>query len=131
MPKPLLVDTDVVVDYLRGHPRAVAFIRSHSRRILLPTIVVAELFAGVRGDAEREALDRFIGLFTVVPISTEIARVGGLHANRYRKSHGMGLADAIIAATAEAANAELCTLNVKHYPMFPNLRAPYRKTSDG
>jgi hypothetical protein len=36
--------------------------------------------------------------------------------------------DALIAATATAGNAELKTLNVKHYPMFKGLKPPYKKT---
>ncbi|TFG89271.1 MAG: type II toxin-antitoxin system VapC family toxin, partial [Hyphomicrobiales bacterium] len=44
------------------------------------------------------------------------------------KSHGVGLADAIIAATADSENAELKTLNVKHYPMFKGLTPPYTTT---
>jgi predicted nucleic acid-binding protein len=45
----------------------------------------------------------------------------------YGKSHGVGLADAIIAATCEAENADLKTLNVKHYPMIEGLIPAYRK----
>ena len=41
--------------------------------------------------------------------------------------HGVGLADAMLAATAEAENAELKTLNTKHYPMFKGLRPTYTK----
>jgi hypothetical protein len=39
----------------------------------------------------------------------------------------VGLADAILAATAEAEEAELKTLNVKHYPMFSGLEPAYIK----
>lgn len=46
---------------------------------------------------------------------------------QYGKSYGVGLADAIIAATVEAEQAELKTLNTKHYPMFPNLKPAYTK----
>ena len=35
--------------------------------------------------------------------------------------------DVIIAATADSENAELQTLNTKHYPMFENLTPPYEK----
>ncbi len=129
MQKPILIDTDVLVDYLRGLPKAVALVQKNSMRIILPSIVVAELYAGVRGEEELAALDRFVGLFRIVPISTELARAGGLYSRDYAKLHGVGLADAIIAATADAEAADLITLNTKHYPMYPSLQPAYRKTT--
>ncbi len=127
MAGPLLVDTDVLVDFFRGYGKAVAFINAHSARIILSSIVVAELYAGVKGDAEQAALENFISLFRVVPVTSEIAKVGGLLKRDYGKSHGVGLADAILAATADAENADLKTLNTKHYPMLKNLRPAYKK----
>lgn len=124
---PILLDTDVLVDFFRGHRKAGDFVNTHSARILLSSIVVAELYAGVRGEVELVALEGFISLFRVVPITTEIAKAGGLYKRDYSKSHGVGLADALLAATAESENAELKTLNVKHYPMFKGLRSAYRK----
>ena len=82
---------------------------------------------GVKGDTECAALQDFVSLFRVVPVSAEIAKVGGLYRRDYGKSHGVGLADAILAATAEAENAELKTLNTRHYPMMKNLRPAYRR----
>jgi len=123
----ILLDTDVLVDFLRGHGKAVAFVNAHSARIILSSIVVAELYAGVKGDEERAALDGFVSLFRVVPVSAEIAKAGGLYKCDYGKSHGVGLADAILAATAEVEDAELKTLNTKHYPMLKGLRPTYRK----
>ena len=127
MPNSILVDTDVLVDFLRGHSKAVAFVKRYFARIVLSSIVVAELYAGVKGDAEQSALENFISLFRVVPVSAKIAKVGGLYKRDYGKSHGIGLADAILAATAQAENAELKTLNTKHYPMLKGLRPAYRK----
>jgi len=123
----VLVDTDVLVDFFRGHTKAVAFVDAHSPQIILSTIVVAELYAGVKGDAEEAALENFVSLFRVVPISPEIAKAAGLYKRDYGKSHGVGLADAILAATAEIENAELKTLNMRHYPMLKGLKPPYKK----
>ncbi len=127
MEGPILCDTDVLVDFFRGHGKAEAFIKANSTRIILSSIVIAELYAGVKGDDEQEALENFISLFPVVPISAEIAKAGGLYKRDYAKSHGVGLADAIIAASAEAEHAKLNTLNTKHYPMLKGLRPAYRK----
>jgi predicted nucleic acid-binding protein len=123
----ILLDTDVLVDFFRGHRKAVAFVNAHSTRIILSSIVVAELYAGVKGDAEQTTLENFISLFHVVPVSPEIAKAGGLYKRDYGKSHGVGLADAILAASAEVENAELKTLNTKHYPMLKGLRSAYKK----
>jgi predicted nucleic acid-binding protein len=127
MARSILLDTDILVDFFRGHSKAVAFVNDHSARIILSSIVVAELYAGVKGDAEQAALDNFVSLFRVVPVSTEISKAGGLYKRDYSKSHGVGLADAILVATAEAENAELKTLNTKHYPMLKDLRPAYNK----
>ena len=127
MVKSILLDTDVLVDFLRGHSKALAFVNAKSDRIILSTIVVAELYAGVKGEAEQVVLEDFISLFRVIRVDAEIAKTGGLYKRDYAKSHGVGLADAILAATAEAENAELKTLNTKHYPMFKGLRLTYTK----
>jgi len=101
-----------------------------SSRIVLPSVVaLAELYAGVKSDNEIVALDRFISLFRVIPVSPEIAKAGGLYKRDYGKSHGVGLADALLAATAEIENAELTTLNIKHFPMIKGLAPAYQKES--
>ena len=124
---PILADTDVLADFLRGNSKALALIRASSDRMTLSSIVVAELYAGVKGAEEQAALDAFIALFRVIPITQEIARAGGLLKRDYGRSHGVGLADAILAATAQAENADLLTLNVRHYPMLKGLRPAYLK----
>ena len=127
MASAILLDTDVLVDFFRGSRKAVALVNLHSERIILSSIVVAELFAGVRGDTEQTILENFVSLFRVVPVSAEIAKAGGLYRRDYGKPHGVGLADAILAATAEAEDAELKTLNIRHYPMLKSLKPAYKK----
>jgi len=105
----------------------VNFVNTQSARIILSSTVVAELYAGVKGGAEQAALENFVSFFRVAPVSAGIAKSGGLYKRNYGKSHGVGLADAIMAATAEAENAQLKTLNTKHYPMFKNLKPAYKK----
>ena len=127
MTKPFLLDTDVLIDFFRGHSKAVMFVNRYSSRIILSSIVVAELFAGVKEGSEQIALENFISLFRVIPVTSEIAKVGGSFKRNYGRSHGVGLADSIIAATSQIENAELKTLNTKHYPMIINLAPAYKK----
>ena len=123
----VLPDTDVLVDFLKGHHKARNFVDEHSSRIILSSVVVAELYAGVKGQTEQSVLDGFVSLFHIIPVTIEIAKKGGLYKRDYGKSHGVGLADAVIAASAKIADAELKTLNIKHYPMFKGLSPAYRK----
>lgn len=130
MSKPILVNTDVLIDFLRGDEEAKSLVAANSERVVLSSIVVAELYAGVRGGAdgvEQGVLERLLGLFRVVPVSLEIGRLGGLYRRDYARSHGVGLGDAVIAATAVVEDAALKTLNVRLYPMFPGLEPAYRK----
>ncbi len=123
----ILIDTDVLVDFFRGYGKAVTFVNACSSRIMLSSIVVAELYAGVKGDAEQTALENFVSLFRVIPVTADIAKAAGFYKRDYARSHGVGLADAILAATSEAENAELKTLNIKHYPMIKGLKPAYKK----
>lgn len=127
MPKPVVVDTDVLVDFFRGYSKAVDLVNAHVAQIILSPIVVAELYAMAREGSEQEALGNFISLFRVAPVTAEIAKAACLYKREYGKSHGVRLADAIVAATADAERAELKTLNVKHYPMLKNPRSAYKK----
>ncbi len=127
MKKKLLIDTDIIIDFLRGFDKAVRYIKSHSEEIVLSVITVAELYAGVKGNDEHEELDDLIALFPILQITTEVARIGGLYKREYFKSHGVGLADGLIAASAEINDAVLKTLNIKHYPMIKGLKPPYFK----
>ena len=124
----VLIDTDVLVDYLRGQVNAVACLESVTERLLISAITVAELYAGVREGTERQALDMFLSAFEVVVVDQAISQQGGLYRRDLGKSHGVGLADALIAATAEELGATLVTLNRKHFPMLVNVTVPYNKS---
>jgi predicted nucleic acid-binding protein len=68
-------------------------------------------------------------LFSVIgwiPVSDAIADLAADYTWLYRRSHsGIDLTDYVIAATAAVTGTELWTLNVKHFPMFPDLEPPY------
>ncbi len=123
----LLIDTDVLIDYLRGYPDAVSYLDGLTDPLLVSVINVAELYAGVREGDERTRLDQFVRAFQMVPVDPGIAQKGGLFRRDYLKSHNVGLADALIAATADILQCTLVTLNQKHFPMLNNVFVPYRK----
>jgi predicted nucleic acid-binding protein len=124
-----LVDTDVWIDYLRGHPQAIKFVKSLPERVWISAVSVAELHVGVREGAERLALDQLLATLNVADLTSAVAAQGGLLRRDWGKSHGVGLNDALIAATALAWGLRLFSLNLKHYPMLDAvaIKAAYLK----
>jgi predicted nucleic acid-binding protein len=127
MNRSFLLDSNILVDYLRNRPEAVEFFDALSAAPKISAITVAELYAGVREGREREILDQLVSDIEVVDVDNEIAVMGGLLRRQYLKSHGLEIADAIIAATARREGAEMVTLNKKHFPMFSNISVPYER----
>lgn len=84
-----------------------------------------EVMQGLRSD-ERAPAEALCMLIEWIPLTEEIARRAGQLGRRWRSSHpGIGVADLAIAATAEVLAGTVATRNVKHFPMFPGLSAPY------
>jgi predicted nucleic acid-binding protein len=127
MPQLLVVNTDVLIDYLRDQPEAVAFLEGTEQPLAISVITVAELFAGVRDGEERRRLDALVEAFAVLALDRPPAQRAGLWRRQYGPSHGTGLADALIAASAEAARATLVTLNRRHFPLLAEVLVPYAK----
>jgi len=121
----MLIDTDVVIDYLRGRPEAVEFLERKVESAAVSTISVAELFQGVRDGREREILSEALSALTVLPVTAAIAETAGLYRREYRDACGCGLADCIIAATASHHRLPLVTRNVRHFAMLDEVRRPW------
>lgn len=124
-----LIDTDVWIDFLRGNDQAIRFIKDLPNRLFISAVSVAELHVGVREGPERQALDQLLSTLEVLDLNAAIAAKGGLLRRDYGRSHGVGLNDALIAATAQEHGLQLCTLNVKHYPTLgkEQLKRAYSK----
>jgi predicted nucleic acid-binding protein len=123
-----LIDTTIAIDHLRGVVPAVALMTrlvEEGETIAASELVRFELLAGVR-PSEIDALERFFSSLVWLGIDEDITRTAGSLARKHRKSHsGIDDADYLIAATAIVADVNLLTTNVRHFPMFDGLSAPY------
>ncbi len=122
-----LIDTNVIIDFLRGYPEAKTYFGAipDKTELLISTITVTELYAGVANQEEEEQLKEFLQEYQIIAVDHILAKKGGLIKKEFWPSHGVGIADAVIAATAIKENAKLITLNLKHFPMVERKESPY------
>ena len=118
----MLIDTDVLIWCLRGHLRAIQAIDQLSLR-LISQVSRTELICGCRDKKEILLLKQFLadGGFKVISLSQEIGNRADFHLEEKRLSHGVGLPDALIAATASLHGQQFFTANAKHFRCFSNL----------
>lgn len=107
-----LLDTDVCIDHLRtGSPVPV-----QAERAAFSVLTRAELYAGTR--VVEAVVDDFLNAFMEVPIDRPVAEEAG----RIRRTHGIALADAVIAATSIVTGRTLVTRNIKHSSKIKGLK---------
>jgi predicted nucleic acid-binding protein len=128
----ILLDSDVVIDLLRQHPPAVAWLDTldEDEEIVLPGYVVMELIQGCRNKEEQERLQRALMPYGVVwPMPADCDRALELFLE-YHLSHRAGLLDVLIAQTALALGMPLYTFNQKHYQFLSELQTiqPYARS---
>jgi predicted nucleic acid-binding protein len=118
----IMLDATFVIDHLRGLPEAVerfASICEAGDEPLVNEIVVCEVRAGLR-DAD---LPEFVALLEPVefiqPGPDAALRAGAWRADGGRRGHHLSLADSLIAAAAEAADAVVLTRNVRDFALTP------------
>ena len=122
----IVVDTNVLVDVLRGVPAAVAVLERYADDIVVvPSMVRFEILAGAR-PSEMNVILGLLEACVDGPVDIAVADTAAQLSRRYRRSHsGIDAIDYVVAATAVLLEAPLLTRNVKHFPMFARLKAPY------
>jgi predicted nucleic acid-binding protein len=119
-----LMDTDIAIDFLRQREYALKLLETWAGEGLLAisTLTHLEIYHGMKA-GEEMATNAFLDGLVSVAVDVPIARRAGTMLGELRsKGKTIGIADAIIAATALQFGAPLLTNNIEHYP-FPNLRA--------
>jgi predicted nucleic acid-binding protein len=123
----LLIDTSVLIDYLGGHPGAGEVLERERAAgpLHASEMTRVEVLAGMRA-SEEAATRALIETLTWHPVDSAVAEDAGALGREWLPSHrSIDGADLIIAATALRAGAQLLTCNIKHFPMFSGLAAPY------
>jgi predicted nucleic acid-binding protein len=118
----LIIDTDVLIWYLRGNARARKTVEGHIP-FSISVITYMELIQGMKSKNEFKLFQRQINRWNtdIIQIDKEISSRGMFYVQEYSLSHSMFLADALIAATVVQNSEKLLTANDRHYRFIPNI----------
>lgn len=123
----VVVDTSVLIDYLRGREEARTLLE-HERLegpLHASEMTRLETLAGMRRSEERSTR-LLLSTFVWHAVDGAIAEEAGALGRQWLSSHAnIDGADLAIAATVLLTDSRLMTRNVRHFPMIPGLRAPY------
>lgn len=109
----------MVIEVLRGRRAVVAALLALEARgvaTFTSGVVAAEIFAGLRA-GEEAATESFFQARGDIVIDGTTGRRAGSYLARYARSHGVEIADALVAAAAATTGLRLWSLNRKNYPM--------------
>lgn len=128
----VFLDTDVLVDCLRGTASAKAWLtRSEADSFQVPGIVAMELLMGCRNQSDLQRTQKFLSSFSIIwPEATDFSQAYALLVT-HRLTSGLSIPDCLIAAMALARSARLYTFNRKHFQVVPGLdiEEPYAPRS--
>lgn len=119
----VFVDTDILIDLGRGVDEAVACLHSieQQRPMGISVVTQMELMIGCRNKNELNALEQFLDRFVKVNINENISQTATDLLKQYHLSHGLLIADALIAATAVCENGSLVSKNQRDYRFIDSL----------
>lgn len=117
---PILLDTTVLIDVLRGRPGAVRRLRGLQEAGDVPhacAINVEEIVRGLREQEEPAARALFEGLRIVSIGVAEGWRAGSWRRSYAARGRTLAQADCLVAAAALSIGGRLATGNPKDFPM--------------
>ncbi len=123
-----IVDTDIIIDIGRGIPEAVNCLQEliSTSRLSISIITQMELIVGCSNKSELQTLEKFLQQFEVIRIDQPISEKAVDLLRLYRLSHGLLIADGLIAATAIIYESPFITKNQRDYRFIQNLNLlPY------
>ena len=119
----MLVDTDVIIWYMRGNPNALKILEKY-RGFTISVVTYMELVQGMRNKNELATLRRALKSWNtkIIYITEEISSKAMFYVEQHYLSHSVQLADALIGATAVSHGISLLTGNDKHYKIVKEIK---------
>lgn len=118
-----IVDTDILIDAGRQIPEAVGYLKSRGplSTLAVSSVTQMEMIIGCRNKREYADLEKFLRRFRILPLTSDISDMAVSLLSQYNLSHGLLIADALIAATAITYSEQLATKNQRDFRFIDGL----------
>jgi len=118
----ILCDTNIIIEALKNNQFIVESIEEIGiNNIAVSAVTVMELYYGARNKAELKMIKRNLSSIQIFHIVEEISITASELIERYAKSHGLQIPDALIAATSIIQNIQLYTSNTRDFKFIENI----------
>jgi len=116
----IILDTNILIEILKNNAKTIKEVEKYSQHYI-SSITKMELFYGARDKKELEELNKFVSLFTVIPLNKDISNLAEDLVYKYAKSHTLDIADSLIASTSLIMGYKLFTYNKKDFKYIDNI----------
>lgn len=120
----MVIDTTVFVDFFRGDKKAEEFLFNTNESLIISRVVLLELIRGLKSKKDIKILLKQLASLAieVKELDEEISQTAGSLFETYYHSYGLGIMDALVAATAIVLKNNLITHNLRHFNFIKNLK---------
>ncbi len=119
----ILLDTNIIIELFKGNSETINLLKSIKEENFSISIITSmELYYGALNKRELNVIKKFLKNFELLPINEKISKISLDLIEKYSKSHGLEIPDALIAATAIYYDIPLLTYNRKDFKYIKELK---------
>jgi len=123
MAQPVIVDTDLLIDFGLDRPDAVQTMAKLEENYIITVSVITamELYAGCRSKKDLKKVEELLSGINIELVTKAVSEKAFELMRKFRSSHGVEINDMLIAAAAMTLEVKLISKNQKHYTFLPGL----------
>ncbi len=114
-----LIDTNVFSEVFKGNRDVIDFISDIEAYV--DTTVYIECIQGSKSNLEKAKIKKVLASFPLLPINKTVSELAISLEDQYSNSHGLLLADALIASSALSVGLTIMTFNISDFHFIKNL----------
>lgn len=119
----ILCDTNVIIEIFKGNNDTFRILeKTGFENIYISSITVMEMFYGALNSIELKKIKRYLNSLRILQTDENISRISIELIEKYSKSHGLQIPDAVIAATSLSRRIRLFTYNIKDFKFIKDIK---------